>query len=124
MPTDPRDFLPLQPIVFEALLVLADDPRHGWSLAHEIQQRTGRRRPLPGNFYRVLRAMLAEGLVEMAEASRAERERAEATTGANAARRQYFAVTPFGREVLRAEARRLEALVEESRAKRILRRAH
>jgi DNA-binding PadR family transcriptional regulator len=107
-------------VVFQILLVLADGERHGWSLVHALQQRTGGERLLPGNFYRVLKAMLAEGLIEDAEPSRTERELAQADTGANADRRRYVRLTPFGREAARAEARRLEALVVESRARRLL----
>jgi DNA-binding PadR family transcriptional regulator len=120
MARDARDLLPLKPVVFQILLVLADGERHGWSLVHALQQRTGGERLLPGNFYRVLKAMLAEGLIEDAEPSRTERELAQADTGANADRRRYVRLTPFGREAARAEARRLEALVVESRARRLL----
>lgn len=120
MARDPRDLLPLKPVVFQILLVLADGERHGWSLVHALQQRTGGERLLPGNFYRVLKAMLAEGLIEDAEPSRTERELAQADTGANADRRRYVRLTPFGRDAARAEARRLEALVVESRAHRLL----
>ena len=48
------------------------------------------------------------------------RERGAAATGANAERRQYLQLTKFGRDVARAEAQRLEALVVESRGKRLL----
>jgi DNA-binding PadR family transcriptional regulator len=120
MPRDPRDLLPLKPVVFQILLVLADGDRHGWSLVHALQQRTGGKRILPGNFYRVLKAMLTEGLIEEAEPSRTERELAQADTGANAERRRYVRLTPFGREAARAEAQRLEFLVDESLARRLL----
>jgi DNA-binding PadR family transcriptional regulator len=120
VPRDPRNLLPLKPVVFQILLVLAEGERHGWSLVRALQQRTGGERLLPGNFYRVLKAMTAEGLVENTEPSRSERELAEAHTGANADRRRYVRLTPFGREAARAEARRLEALVAESRARRLL----
>jgi DNA-binding PadR family transcriptional regulator len=120
MPRDARDLLPLKPVVFEILLVLADGDRHGWHLVRELERRTGQARLLPGNFYRVLKGVLSEGLIEQAEPSRAMRVQAAADTGANAERRQYFRLTKFGREVARAEARRLEALVVESRGKRLI----
>jgi DNA-binding PadR family transcriptional regulator len=120
MPRDPRDLLPLKPVVFQILLVLADGDRHGWNLVHALQQRAGGERLLPGNFYRVLKGMLAEGLIEEVTPSRAEREQAQADTGANAERRRYVRLAPFGRDVARAEARRLEALVAESRDRRLL----
>jgi len=120
MPRDPRDLLPLKPVVFQILLVLADEDRHGWSLVHELQRRQGGERLLPGNFYRVLKSMSGEGLVDETAPTRAMRAQGAADTGANADRRRYFHLTPFGREVARAEARRLEQLVAESRHKRLL----
>lgn len=120
MPRDPRALLPLKPLVFQMLLVLAESDRHGWSLVHELQQRTGGARLLPGHGYRVLKGLTREGLVEDVEPTRAERAAAQADTGANADRRRYVRLTPFGRDVARAEARRLEALVAESRDRRLL----
>lgn len=120
MSRDARGLLPLKPVVFEILLVLAEGDRHGWNLVRALERRTGQARLLPGNFYRVLKGMLSEGLIEAAEPSRAMRAQAAADTGANADRRQYFRLTRFGRDVARAEARRLEALVVESRDKRLI----
>ena len=120
MARDARDLLPLKPIVFEILLVLAEGERHGWSLVRDLERRTGQARLLPGNFYRILKSMLSEDLIEEIEPSRALRQQGAADTGANAERRQYFQLTRFGREVARAEAQRLEALVVESRGKRLL----
>ncbi len=119
MPRDARDLLPLKPMVFEVLLVLAEGERHGWSLVRELQQRTGQAL-LPGNFYRVLKGLLANDLIDEVEPSRALRDEGAADTGGNAERRQYFRLTKFGRDVARAEAHRLEALVNESRGKRLL----
>jgi DNA-binding PadR family transcriptional regulator len=63
VPVPPRvlDHLPLKPLVFQVLLALGDDARHGWSLVREIQERGEFGRLMPGNFYRTLRAMLAAG---------------------------------------------------------------
>jgi DNA-binding PadR family transcriptional regulator len=104
-------FLPLKPLVFEVLLTLADQDRHGWSLVREIQQRGAFARLMPGNFYRTLRAMLADGLI-VESGNRPEVEDDE--------RRRYFAISPLGKAVVRAEARRLEAAVADARAKRLL----
>lgn len=120
MSRDARTLLPLKPVVFQILLILADGQRHGWSLVHALQQRTGGERLLPGNLYRVLKAMVAEGLIEETDPSRAERDQAQADTGANAERRRYVRLTPFGRDAARVEARRLEALVTESRDRHLL----
>jgi DNA-binding PadR family transcriptional regulator len=108
---------PLKPLVFQILLALADEGRparttgrHGWSLVREIQQRGSFGRILPGNFYRTLRAMLADGLIE----------EVPGRAHADDERRRYFRLTPGGAEAAAGEARRLEALVVESRAKRLL----
>lgn len=102
--------LPLKPLVFQILLTLADGERHGWSLVREVQQRGEFARLMPGNFYRTLRSMLADGLIE--EARRRSTENDE--------RRRYFRATPLGNRLAAAEARRLEALVVEARAKRLI----
>jgi DNA-binding PadR family transcriptional regulator len=106
---------PLKPLVFQVLLALADGERHGWSLVREVQQRGGFGRIMPGNFYRTLRTLLAEGLIEEA-ASRGARSQEDE-------RRRYFRLTPLGHETAAAEARRLEAAVLEARAKRLIARS-
>ena len=62
-PSDPSP-QPLKPLVFQVLLALVDGERHGWALVRDVQQRGGFDRIMPGNFYRTLRAMLADGLIE------------------------------------------------------------
>jgi DNA-binding PadR family transcriptional regulator len=107
-----EDLLPLKPLVFQVLLALADGERHGWSLVRDIQQRGGFARIMPGNFYRTLRTMLAQGLIVEAGSRPAD--------GAEDERRRYFKLTGLGEQVASAEARRLEATVREARAKRLL----
>jgi DNA-binding PadR family transcriptional regulator len=102
--------LPLKPLVFQILLALADGERHGWSLVREVQQRGEFARLMPGNFYRTLRSMLADGLIEEARRRAAEDDE----------RRRYFRLTPLGGRLAAGEARRLEALVVEARAKRLI----
>jgi hypothetical protein len=67
-----------------------------------------------------MKTMIGEGLIVETAASPALHAQGEAATGANAERRRYCALTPFGRDVARAEARRLEALVAESHERRLL----
>ena len=114
--SDARRLLPLNTLVFETLLALTGETRHGWDLVREIQQRLGGERVLPANFYRTLRGMLADGLIEEAERPK------EKSDGSNDdERRRYFTLTPLGRELAKLEAGRLETLVVESRVKRLLR---
>ena len=108
------DQLPLKPLVFQVLLALADGERHGWALVRDAQQHGGFERIMPGNFYRTLRTMLADGLIEEATRTRA---------ASDDERRRYFRLTKFGAEVAAAEARRLEAVVMDARTKRFLARS-
>lgn len=104
---------PLKPIVFQILLVLLDEERHGWGIVREVERRAGGTiRILPGNLYRSLREMLADGLIE--ESAR------RPDPDLDDERRRYFKVTKRGREAARAEAERLEALVGEARALKLL----
>ena len=104
--------LPLKPLVFQILLALAEGERHGWSLVRDVQQRGGFGRIMPGNFYRTLRAMLADGLIEDAPLRMKVADDAE--------RRRYFRLTTLGQRAAAAEARRLEAVLLEAREKRLL----
>ena len=115
MPQRLDDHLPLKPLVFQVLLALADGDRHGWSLVRDVQQRGAFGKIMPGNFYRTLRGMLADGLIAEADTPAAERDADE--------RRRYFTLTTLGKQVAAAEARRLEEAVMEARAKRLLARS-
>jgi DNA-binding PadR family transcriptional regulator len=118
MARDPRDFLPLKDLVFRILVALAEGEQHGWSLVQSLDEPSGRTRLLPGHLYRTLDRMLDDGLIE----ERDEPARPRKASGARgAAPSRFFRLTPFGRDVARAETRRLEALVERSRAGRLLR---
>ena len=108
--------LPLKPLVFQILLSLAEGERHGWALVRAVQQRDEFARIMPGNFYRTLRSMLADGFIEESATRPSQKDDDE--------RRRYFRLTSLGERVAAAEARRLEAIVGEARAKRLLARSH
>jgi DNA-binding PadR family transcriptional regulator len=110
-----ESLLPLKPLVFQVLLALSDEDRHGWSLVREVQQRGGFTRLMPGNFYRTLRTMLGDGLI-----ADSRRRPTSKDGAAEDERRRYFRLTPLGAQAAAAEARRLEAAVVEARAKRLL----
>src|SRR5262249_37620680 len=110
MPADARSLLPLKPLVFQILLTLSAGERHGWSLVREIQQAGAGAKVLPANFYRTLRSMLADGLIEETDPRRAGDDE----------RRRYFRLTTLGSEAARLEARRLHELVADTRTKRLL----
>jgi DNA-binding PadR family transcriptional regulator len=114
---DPRDFLPVKDLVFRILLVLADGERHGWSLVQTLDEPHGGTRLLPGHLYRTLDGMLMDGLIDERDRP-AIRQTIPAKRGAAPSR--FFRLTPLGREVARAETRRLESLIERSRASGLL----
>src|SRR5829696_9804643 len=115
MPPDPRSFLPLKPVELQLLLALAEEERHGYGLVQTIAERTGGVVTLePGNLYRVIKRLLADGLV-------AETERRPAPDLADE-RRRYYRLTGLGGRVLAEELRRLETLVSSPTARALVRR--
>ena len=113
--TDPRSFLPLTPLAFEVLLALADRPRHGYGIILEVGERTdGLIRLRTGTLYVLLQRLAEQKLIDESD------KRPDADDDS---RRKYYSVTPLGRAVLQAEARRLEDVVSEARRKRVLGKA-
>jgi DNA-binding PadR family transcriptional regulator len=113
---DPRSFLPLTPLAFHVLMALADAGRHGYAIIQEVDARTdGLIRLRSGTLYTLLQRLLAEALI----AESAERPRSEEDDE----RRRYYILTTLGRDVLAADARRLESAVAEARRKRVLKGA-
>ena len=121
MPRELRHHLPLTPLGFDVLLALDGGERHGWSLVREIQN-AEQYTILPANFYRTLRSLLADGLIEETDPPKVDRARAERDEAIDGfERRRYFKLTADGREVARLEAQRLKTLVEDNRLRRLLR---
>jgi DNA-binding PadR family transcriptional regulator len=105
--------LPLKPVTFEILLVLAAEDLHGYAIVKQLEERShGSMRVEPSNLYRTLRTMTERELI--GETDHPPKEEP------NDKRRRYFRITRFGREVARAEAARLAKLVEDARAQRLL----
>jgi DNA-binding PadR family transcriptional regulator len=97
-------FLPLRPVEFEVLLSLAGGERHGYGILQDAEAR-GAKAPDVGTLYRALRRMQDEGLIGSAGQP----------ADAGDERRRYYHLTPLGRRVASAEARRLAALAEAAR---------
>ena len=101
--------LPLTPVVLHLLLALADGDRHGYAVAQEVERLThGTVRLGPGTLYGSTRRLLDAGLI-------AESPTAAGGDGADE-RRRYYRLTPLGRDVARAESRRLDRLVRRAGA--------
>lgn len=103
---------PLTAPVFHILLALADGERHGYSIMQDVAKQTDGALDMgPGTLYGCLKRMLAAGLVEESD----ERPDSEPDDE----RRRYYAITPLGRNAVRAEARRMAAALSAAKAKRV-----
>jgi DNA-binding PadR family transcriptional regulator len=106
---DPDALLPLPPVTFHILVALADGDRHGYAIIQDVAARTdGALKIQAGTLYRSLERMLHEGLIV--------EKRTRPAIGEDDERRRYYRLTPFGRAVAQAEARRLEKMVKLARA--------
>ncbi len=98
-----EDHLPLHPLEFRILLVLLDGASYGTRIVQAIEEREAHRTLYPANLYRRIRSLMADGLLEEADAP----EDADP-------RRTYLRLTQLGRAVAAAEARRLRELLAEA----------
>lgn len=109
---DAAELLPLSEAVFQILLALADESRHGYGIMREVEERTdGRVRLGPGTLYGAIKRLRRQGLLE---------ELREAPASDADHRRRYYRLTAFGRDVAAREATRLERLVEAARRTRLI----
>jgi DNA-binding PadR family transcriptional regulator len=106
---DPGHYLPLSPPVFHVLLSLSQGERHGYLIMKEVEERTGGSVSLStGTLYGIIKRLLdAKMIVEVSAAD---------------PRRRAYKLTSFGRIVARAEAERLESLVDAARSSKLLAR--
>jgi DNA-binding PadR family transcriptional regulator len=102
---------PLTPSVVHVLLALAGGDRHGYAIQKEVLRQTdGQMRLGPGTLYGTLQRLMECGWVE--EASGPARQVDE--------RRRYYRLTRGGRQALKTEMARLDALVRVARAQRVV----
>jgi DNA-binding PadR family transcriptional regulator len=106
---DAVEHVPLKPVVLSILLALAEGPQHGYGVIDRVRERSLGGVLHTGPFYRHLRRLLDEGLVE---------ERAGVPRGVkdDPRRGPYYALTSLGRAVLRVEHERLEEVVRLGRS--------
>ena len=101
----PEDFLPLRPVHYHVLLVLAEGDLHPYLVVKQIAERTGGVvSPGPASIHRTIRQLQESGLIEESD----ERPAPEHDDQ----RRRYFRLTSLGRDVARAETGRLHEIVE------------
>lgn len=111
---DPDEFLPLTPATFYILLSLAEGEKHGYAVLRDVARRTDGHVALNvGTLYAALKRLEREGLVLESD------ERPDPALDDE--RRRYYAISAFGREVVSAEARRMQSAVDMARAAHLLR---
>lgn len=103
--SSPESFLPLHPLELGILVILLEGEAHAYRIVSELERREPAVRIYPANLYRRLREMVSSGLLEE-EPVPAE---------ADGRRRRYFRVTVLGRSVARAEALRVQRVLEAAR---------
>ncbi len=109
----PREHLPLSVPVYQILLSLSDRELHGYALIMDIRERTAGEVTLTAStLYGAAKRMLDSAMIRELD----ERPAPELDD----ARRRYYALTPYGRDVLREEALRLERALGHAQQKRIL----
>jgi len=105
--------LPLSPPVFQILLSLADQDLHGYAIIQDVRHRTADEvRLTASTLYAAIKRLLVGGLIEELD------ERPDPSL--DDARRRYYHITTFGREVASLEAARLVRLTAMAREKRLL----
>jgi DNA-binding PadR family transcriptional regulator len=101
--------LPLPQAVFQILVALADQDRHGYAIMQDVAVRTGGSLKLsPGTLYGSIKRMLEDGLIVEVDARPSRNDDDE--------RRRYYRITQFGRSIAQAEADRLTVLLRQARA--------
>ncbi len=109
MNTDTDALLPLPTATFHILVALAGEDLHGYAIMQDVTARTGGSLKLSaGTLYRSVQRMLEQGLIIEISARPAPEMDDE--------RRRYYRITPFGRSVATAEARRLAQMLKLARA--------
>ncbi len=110
---DASHLLPLPSAAFHILVSLADTDRHGYSIMQEVADRTGGEVKLQaGTLYATLKKLLADGLIRELDARPGGDQ--------DDSRRRYYRLTPYGRDAVQAEVRRLAELVRQARASGLL----
>jgi len=90
--------LPLRPVEFQILLVLAEGDSHGYANIQATERRTGGKVKLqPGTLYRAMQRLEEASLIR-------ESERRPAPD-VDDRRRRYFGLTPEGERMATEEAR-------------------
>ncbi len=109
-------FLPLTPYVFQILLALADGEKHGYGVMVDVREKTGGSVRLgTGTLYTAIKRLLGQRIIQKRPAP----GDAPAARG-DSGKRQYYGLTALGAAVAKAEAERLDAMLEIARERKLL----
>jgi DNA-binding PadR family transcriptional regulator len=109
----PADFLPLTTLDFQVLTLLAVRELHGYGIVQAAAEAFPDQPALDvGSLYRIINRMLDEELLREVKPPRDAPD--------DRRTRRYYADTPLGRAVVRAEATRLRALLSSPATLRLL----
>lgn len=120
---EPEERIPLTHVAYHILLAVADRPLHGYGIIKEVERRTdGRTRLEAGTLYAAIKRLREQGLIDAAssEAGDGDDDGEDDGDGRGPSRGRAYSPTDFGREVLEAETRRLQQLVDIARSKRVI----
>ena len=103
----------LTPAVFHIMVALAQGDAHGYAIMRDVERLSGGATRLgPGTLYRSVQRMVVDGLIEERDIALDDETDDE--------RRRYYRLTTKGLAVARAEAKRLEVLVNAARTRKLL----
>jgi DNA-binding PadR family transcriptional regulator len=106
-------FLPLSPQDFHVLLVLKDEPRHGYGIVRTAEEQFSENLGLDiGTLYRILARLLERGLIQEVKP--------KSLPPTDGRKRRFYQATKLGVLVARAEAERLLALLHTPQAADLL----
>ena len=104
---------PLSPQVFQILLSLLDGELHGYALIQDIRRRTDDEVVLTAStLYAAVKRLQSSGWIEEVAPDQPPPGHDD--------RRRYYRITTVGRAAAKAEAQRLERVLEMARDKRLL----
>lgn len=101
----PESFLPLNTDALMILLAVANEPRHGYGIIRDVEDRSDGSIVLQtGALYRNLKRLRTDGLLTEVDGP--------AHGSSDDARRRYYKMTALGSAVLDAEMKRMSMLVK------------
>ena len=109
----PETFLPLTQPVFHIMLALSNSEKHGYAIMKDVEaMSSGQFKMGPATLYSSIKRMLDAGFIEESD------DRPDPDLDDQ--RRRYYKLTGLGLQVLEAESRRLEQLVDLAKARQVM----